>query len=289
MDTRRTRPWASATRFTILAVLGAAVGLWWYGADYYLLAIDQRPVAPLHPQLGSAHSLGHGLGWMGIAMMVLLMVYSLRKRWRWVPWPGALGHWLSAHIFLGLMGPLLITFHSAFRVGGLVSISYWSMVITMLSGIFGRYVYVQIPSSVIGGHQILAELQAETDQLPPHLVGLLDTRRHDLLKEDGAWDPHSSGWRAIGAMLLHDLQRPVRRWRLAGHLRAGTELSRSEIRQVVGLTLAREVMERRMAAAESMERVFHYWHVLHRPFVWIMFLIAALHIGVAWWLGYRGF
>ena len=89
--------------------------------------------------------------------------------------------------------------------------------------------------------------------------------------------------------MLHDLRRPWRRRHLTRQLRASTDLSRRQVRQIVRLAQRREVLERRTAAAESMERIFHYWHVLHRPFVWIMFLIATLHIGLAWWLGYRGF
>jgi hypothetical protein len=225
-------------------------------------------------------------------MLVLLLAYSLRKRVRWFQPLGALGKWLSAHVFLGLMGPLLITFHSGFKVGGLVSISYWSMIITMVSGIFGRYIYVQIPSSVIGGRQSLAALAAESDELDRDIRQLLGPTAEEVLGHEDSWKQGIVGWQAIGGLFLDDLRRPWLRWRLARKLRSDSSLpralSRREIRQITGLIERQHLLHRRQLAAESMEQIFHYWHVLHRPFVYIMFLIAAVHVGVAYWLGYTG-
>jgi hypothetical protein len=33
--------------------------------------------------------------------------------------------------------------------------------------------------------------------------------------------------------------------------------------------------------------LFHYWHVFHKPFAFIMYIIMLIHIGIALWLGYR--
>jgi hypothetical protein len=277
---------------SLALVVGVAAGLWWYGADYYLTPLASRPDHPQHEVLSSTGSLGHPLGWAGIAMLLLLLAYSIRKRVSWLEPLGALGHWLSAHVFLGLMGPLLITFHCGFKVGGIVSISYWSMMITMLSGIFGRYIYVQIPSSVIGGRQSLATLTEESNQLTQGLRQLLGPRADDILADEVSWRRDVGGWQAISILLLDDLRRPLLRWRLRRRLRSDSSqvgtLGRAEIRRILALMEQRHLLRRRTSAAEAMERIFHYWHVLHRPFVYIMFLIAAIHVGVAWWLGYTG-
>jgi len=273
----------------MLLVAAVAAGLWWYGSSYYLVPLAVRPDHALHHTLSSTGFLGHPLGWAGLAMLLLLLAYSLRKRLSWLQPLGALRHWLSLHIFLGLMGPLLITFHSGFKIGGLVSIAYWSMIVTMLSGIFGRYIYVQIPSSAIDGRQSLAALMEESRQLSERLQGFLGAQATQVLGvADAAWDRNVRGWRATFGLFVDDLGRPLQRWRLMRQLRADTSLSRRDIREIVSLAQRRRLLERRTAAAESMERVMHYWHVLHRPLVYITFLIAAVHIGVAWWLGYRG-
>ena len=277
---------------SLALVSATAVGLWWYGADYYLTPFAARPDHPQHGILSSTGSLGHPLGWGGIAMLLLLLAYSLRKRVRWLQPLAPLGYWLSAHVFLGLMGPLLITFHSGFQVGGLVSISYWSMIITMLSGIFGRYIYVQIPSSVIGGRQSLATLTEASDHLTQGLRQLLGSRADDILADEVSWRQDVGSWQAVSILLLDDLRRPLLRWRLRRRLRTDPNqartLRRAEVRRILALMEQRHLLHRRISAAEAMERIFHYWHVLHRPFVYIMFLIASVHVGVAWWLGYTG-
>ncbi len=47
---------------------------------------------------------------------------------------GKLKHWLQVHIFFCTMGPFLILLHSAFRVGGIVAIAFWSMALVVGSG-----------------------------------------------------------------------------------------------------------------------------------------------------------
>ena len=47
-------------------------------------------------------------------------------------------HWLEFHIFLCTVGPLLVLYHTAFKFGGIVSVSFWSMVLVVLSGVAGK-------------------------------------------------------------------------------------------------------------------------------------------------------
>ena len=48
------------------------------------------------------------------------------------------------------MGPVLVTLHTAFKFNGIVSIAYWSMVLVVLSGFVGRYLYVRVPKTLRG-------------------------------------------------------------------------------------------------------------------------------------------
>jgi len=73
-----------------------------------------------------------------------------RKRYRYLYRFGILKHWLEFHIFLCTLGPILVLFHTAFKFGGLVAISFWSMVAVFLSGIIGRFIYIQIPRAIDG-------------------------------------------------------------------------------------------------------------------------------------------
>jgi hypothetical protein len=74
----------------------------------------------------------------------------VRKRWLRSPLAGSMRAWLNLHIFAGIVGPVLITFHTAFKFNGVISVAYWSMVAVMLSGFVGRYLYVRIPRTIRG-------------------------------------------------------------------------------------------------------------------------------------------
>lgn len=270
-----------------IAVAAITAMLWIAGAEYYLTPLSERPLSPLHGELAPSQPTGHLLGWLGLLAMLLLLLYTLRKRARWLRRAGSLRHWLSGHIFLGLLGPVLITFHSAFQVGGLVSIAYWSMVVTMVSGIFGRYVYVQIPSSLLGDQRSPAALSAAVRQIEDELDARLKDQRALVPAAPLSEDTPDSGGGAIVALIADDLRRPWRRWQLGRRLRGGG-LSRGDARDVARLAHRRDLMLRRVALAASLSEVFRYWHALHKPFVYIMFLIAAVHVGVAFLLGYSG-
>lgn len=131
-----------------MVVTGAGVLLWLLnlGHSYYDLPLEERFFHPDHEQLKPSGFIGHGLGILGTLMMLFgVAMYMIRKRWKRIRRWGLLKHWLEFHIFLCTVGPMLVVFHTSFKFGGLVAISFWSMVAVFLSGIIGRYIYIQIP------------------------------------------------------------------------------------------------------------------------------------------------
>jgi hypothetical protein len=268
---------------TAVLLAGIGIGLWSYGSPYYRLPPDQRPDSPLHQILDPARFLGHGLGVAGGAMLLATLLYSLRKRVRSLQRCGEPRRWLSAHIFLGLAGPLLVTFHTGFEVGGIVSIAYWSMIVTMLSGIFGRYLYAQLPRYL--ADERAPALREEATRLEQELAELLGPDRQLLVPAPPA-AAGAPGWRVLLGLVRQDCGRPLARWRWRRLLRRRTARGRGPIRRAVRLAQRRMLLERRLAMAEAMERLFHYWHVFHRPFIWILFIVVAIHVGVALFLGY---
>jgi hypothetical protein len=107
-----------------------------------LLALLAMYIA--HP---SAPPLRYEIGWIATGSMLLMQVYSLRRRIR-VLWRfGNISHWLQAHIFLGLQGFLGVIYHS---VGinidrRIASINLLLVTVVVASGIFGRYLYGLLP------------------------------------------------------------------------------------------------------------------------------------------------
>ena len=109
------------------------------GYQYYTTPLEERFFSPDHVMLKPSGAWGHGFGIIGTLMMIVgVGVYMIRKRYRKFFNLGYLKHWLEFHIFLCSVGPVLVLYHTAFKFGGIVSVSFWSMVLVVLSGVVGR-------------------------------------------------------------------------------------------------------------------------------------------------------
>lgn len=263
----------------VLAVFSLAVAVlvgWtvWQGWDYFTTALSARPHHPDFREFRAAGRVGHGLGILGSLMIVLLLLYSLRKRWHRLAGLGHIGRWLDAHIFLGVSGPLLVTLHTSFKVQGLVAVSYWSMMAVAFSGVFGRYLYLQLPRNVLGEAMTLEQIQAqltETDRRLREQHGL-DQRIMSAL--EAVTTAGGSLWRLpLNNMLLG--------MRLRNHLPAGASPA------VLVDAKARVLLGRRILFHNRIRELFHYWHVIHKPFAFLMLIIMVIHVGVTVALGYR--
>src|SRR3972149_3243120 len=148
----------------------AAIGwLLLQGASYYLTPLAERAHHYGYWDWKSGGRIGHRLGVVGAGMMVLMLGYSLRKRVRALRRLGPLSRWLDVHIFFGIVGPLLVVLHSAFKGRGLVALSFWSMIAVAASGVFGRYLYLQIPRTRAGEEMNLAALERVDSELTERL------------------------------------------------------------------------------------------------------------------------
>ncbi|MDX1407907.1 MAG: hypothetical protein R3330_07230, partial [Saprospiraceae bacterium] len=146
------------TLFTV-AVL-AIVTVSYMGLPYYQTDLTERFYHEGHDLWKPSGVIGHGLGILGTLMMLFgVSSYMIRKRVKRFRRLGVLKHWLEFHIFLCTLGPFLVLFHTAFKFGGIVAISFWSMVGVVLSGVIGRFIYIQIPRTIEGRELSLSEVQ----------------------------------------------------------------------------------------------------------------------------------
>jgi hypothetical protein len=106
-----------------------------------LLAVWVATTRPYTP--GS--DLGYNLGLVGSCMMASLLLYPLRKHWRLLDSFGSLRAWFAVHIVFGILGPILVLFHSTFDLRSTnAKVAFWSMVVVALSGILGRFVFTKL-------------------------------------------------------------------------------------------------------------------------------------------------
>ena len=83
---------------------------------------------------------GHVTGWIGLAVILLVFVYPIRKRvGRNRTWPRG---WFQVHMVAGVVGPLLILVHAGAHLHALMPIfAMVAMGIVALSGIIGQAVH----------------------------------------------------------------------------------------------------------------------------------------------------
>jgi hypothetical protein len=255
------------------------------GSDFYRTPLLERAHHPGYWHWKAGGSFGHALGVTGASMMVAMLLYSVRKRVGLLRRAGPLRVWLDGHIFLGVFGPLLVVLHSSFKVQGLVALSFWSMVVVAMSGVLGRFLYLQIPRTRAGEEVALAELEAHDRELSDRLrsgFGLDDSRLAEL-DAIVAVPPRTGIAGALWELLSGEL-------RLRSALRSFAAGCRSVPRPVFAefdrVVRQKARTRRRIVLWDRVHELFHYWHVLHKPFAVVMYLFMIVHVAVAVVTGY---
>ncbi|MGB5107465.1 MAG: hypothetical protein WBP29_03895 [Candidatus Zixiibacteriota bacterium] len=273
---------------TLIAIVYCLIA----GFNYYNTPYTERPHHEDYRQLRPAGSRGIAYGYIGAAMMILMLTYSLRKRTKLLGKKITLRNWLKLHIYLGVCGPLFIILHSSFKVQGLIAVAFWSMVAVAISGYLGRYLYIQIPRNQEGDELSLSEIDKQMLQSTLTLQEQFDLQPEQLAHIDTlakrGTGAESSFLTLLIRMFISDLTRPFATSKLTRELKKTVKVSDKSAKLIVKLALERSALARRIEMLDRTREVFHYWHVIHKPFAIIMYLIMGIHIGVAVWTGFSG-
>jgi hypothetical protein len=287
------RPSARKPLLWAIYLVSLALLIWFVvdGHSYYRTPYAERPHHEAYRALRPAGSTGLLFGYVGSAMMILMLIYSVRKRTRLFSRAVSLQTVLDVHIYLGIMGPLLIVLHTSFKVQGLVAVAFWSMAAVAVSGFFGRYLYLQIPRNIQGSELTLVELERINAEMTARLQSRfkLDGAAIERLEQvtaGFAGETAGGAWRSVGRLLADDLFRFRARRQFARRVMRKVLLPKQELHEFTQQSFARAILSRRVALLSQIHQVFHYWHVIHKPFAIIMYVIMLVHIGVAIWTGY---
>jgi len=282
-----TRPGVATTLFAGLYATSfcAIAFLFSQGASFYLTPLRERAHHEGYWTFKAGGHVGHTLGIVGSSMLVLMLLYSLRKRVPLLRRAGMLSRWLDFHIFLGVVGPLLVVLHSSFKVQGLVALSFWSMIIVATSGVLGRYLYLQIPRTRAGEELALADIEKQDRELTEELrarFGLTDVQMRAL---DGmvAVPARTGVLAGLARILFGDLRLRSELRRFARGVRSVPAPVFREFERVVR---QKALVRRRIVLWDRLHELFHYWHVLHKPFAVVMYIFMIVHVAVAIVTGY---
>lgn len=270
----------------VVLVLGY---LLYRGTPYYQTSLAERFYHPDHTSWKPSGGWGHGLGIVGSLFMIIgVSTYMIRKRWKKTYRMGILKHWLEFHIFLCTLGPIMVLFHTSFKFGGIVAISFWSMVAVFLSGIIGRFIYIQIPRTIEGKEMSLNEIMGLKSDLGTTLKDSygLDEESYMVIIESTRRKAEIQNKNAFVRVFNKYFENRRNLSKIRSVLKK-KKLSGKEKKELLKLVKNEISLNRKIDRLVTMKNLFKYWHVVHLPFALVMLVIMVIHIGVTIAFGYK--
>lgn len=271
-----------------------------YGWDYYTLPLESRPFSPKHDLLRPSGTIGLNLGVFGVLLFAIIFLYALRKT---IPWLGRIGtakHWMDFHVVAGVTAPILIAFHASFKFNNIAGAAFWVMLAVAMSGVVGRYLYAQIPRSLGAAASTYRELQSQESELTEALriQRLCSAEKIEPILRTPDADLVRNG--SVVVILIEMIALDMSRlWRVAALRRQAVRFPanlltlgglfptrRPEVEEIVSLVRRKALLTKRMLFLDRAQRIFHLWHVVHRPFSYAFVVLALIHIINAVRLGY---
>jgi hypothetical protein len=260
---------------------GAALLVWlgWLGRD--------------ERNINAEYGLGYALGIVGGSLMLVLLLYSARKRVRWLARVGETRHWFRLHMILGIVGPVLILYHCNFDLGDLNSkVALYCTLLVAGSGVLGRYFYAGIHHGLYGSKATLKEMSASLARslAAGQASALIQPIRAELVALDQrVLAPSTTFGESIRRHLavswqsrrLHRRLLAQARRRLISQAMTSPTVDQhadrleATIRRYLGEHL-RQV--RHVARFDAFERLFALWHLIHVPFFIMMILSGLFHV-----------
>ena len=266
--------WTGAT--AVLCVIAIVAG--WQIRDEYLINAER--------------GIGYALGIIGGSFMLALLIYPIRKRYPTAPaFVLSTPTWFRLHMLLGLIGPILILYHSNFGLGSTnANIALFSMLLMVTSGLVGRFIYSKIHMGLYGSKAHLASLIQDQDQLSQALLDLslaikspelgssikehLDRVKTMLVKQKVSNNPLVVAARNTKLTRANrGLTKQIKQLKLdqKGEIKTSLELVQNYISEFF-------YTSRKINGLAFYDRLFSIWHMLHLPIFFMLIVAGFVHV-----------
>lgn len=260
-----------ANLFTLSVISVLLIG-WNHRDDNYLSAEDGA---------------GYILGIVGGSLMLVVLLYPLSKRLsllsRWIP----IRYWFGIHMLFGIVGPVMILYHSNFHLGSTnSSIALICMLLVAGSGLIGRYIYTNIHHGLFGKRITFEELKHELENKHTELMHIYrideGLNKRIAIMENRALQNYAG----ILKSLLHVLSLTIDARRLQyrsmrflkNRINSNTTTAAPDSKITKDFIKRYTTALRRIAVFRVYERLFSLWHILHLPLYIMMIITAVIHI-----------
>ncbi len=223
-------------------------------------------------------------GLIGVILMAIAAIYPMFRRIRAFRWLASNTMWFDFHLMAGTVGPMFVALHSVLRLDTWVSLAFWSMVIVVISGFLGRYLYTQVPE--LSGGVELEELDHERtfQRARPVLTVPMAEIDRELAENHAKAQSVArsvSVTRALWWLIFQDIgkypktfARRARLQKLGVDKVTRKDLARRAARMIV--------ISRRQVVAPKAQLLLHSWKKVHVPFTVLLTAFSVAHIYLSW-------
>ncbi len=244
--------------------------------------------------LTAESGLGYVFGIVSVACMVILLLFPLRKRFKFLKFLGATPMWFRNHQVLGIAGPIAALYHCNFNLGSLNSrVALYSALTVAASGIIGRFIYTKVFRGLNTHKASLKQLTASFDaQFPesarnmvflPELVSRISEFDQQVLSPPKGmfavwllplrliWETRREQWRLVRFARRKIMVESIYNEAIAN--------DRRKIQRVAKRCIARHLRQvRQVAEYTAYQRLFALWHKIHLPFFVLLVVSVVVHI-----------
>ncbi len=238
---------------------------------------------------------GYVFGIVGGTLILVLLLYPLRKRFKFMSKFGSAPAWFRAHMVLGIVGPVFVLFHSNFSLGATNSnVALFAMLIVALSGVAGRYIYGKIHNGLYGARTELQELLGNATSLVTAIEQDAGGANGSIARELTDFGARAlRPGRSIFSSLIQAMVLPFSirfaRTRILGAVRksirsnaASQNWARRERRLHFRQARLHVVsyLDGIVKASQLSfyEKLFGLWHVLHIPLFFLFIITGVVHV-----------
>ena len=238
---------------------------------------------------------GYWLGIIGGTLMLVLMLYPMRKHAKFMRNLGPIQFWFRFHMAFGVLGPVAVLYHANFGLGSVNSnVALFAMLTVATSGLIGRFFYRKIHNGLYGKKESLAELENNIRTSAELMVGDSQITSTELIQsleivKQNLMHSATQYFKGLAMLpflsltifiILRRINKNIARFVVVQAQK--NELSKSEAKKIEQQLRksARQYLKNTTRVVEYViyERIFSLWHVLHLPLFIIMLLTGLFHV-----------
>lgn len=239
--------------------------------------IDANP----RPNGGSAA--GYALGTVGALLILWLTLLGVRKRamtsGRW-----SLKAWTSAHVYLGLSLIVIGTLHTGFQFGWNVhTLAYTLMMVVILSGIWGIYMYASLPRMLSDNRDMMTESQMldalrSIDRQLHDAAQPLEQRHAALVQDSLDQDPFGGGvWSRLTGRYA-DCRTRMAQAAIRRETAYKPNIGDDPLEKVDALLTRKESILARVRKHLRIKALLEVWLYVHVPVTFALIAALSAHI-----------